>query len=169
MVVLVVYWPNDAIAAETALPKLMFAAAWLHEAKLNVPAVQVAVWLLLWLIDDDAVALVDGGLAVVVDGSLPPVYACAAETALPLLKFTANWLHEKLFDVPAVQVALWVFDWLIEDVALALVLGLDVDVDACANAAFDVVATTRNPAAITAATIVNNFVVLMILYHVPYY
>jgi hypothetical protein len=49
------------------------------------------------------------------------------------------------------------------------VLGLDVDVDACANAAFDVVATTRNPAAITAATIVNNFVVLMILYHVPYY
>jgi hypothetical protein len=44
------------------------------------------------------------------------------------------------------------------------VLGPDDDV--CANAAFDVVATTRNPAAITAATIVNNFVVLMILYHV---
>ena len=81
----------------------MFAAAWLHEAKLNVPAVQVAVWLLLWLIDDDAVALVVGLFVVVVDdGSL----ACAAETALPLLKFTANWLHEKLFDVPAVQVAL---------------------------------------------------------------
>ena len=57
---------------------------------------------MLWLIDEDAVALVDGD----VDGSLPPVYACAAETALPLLKFTANWLHEKLFDVPAVQVAL---------------------------------------------------------------
>ena len=37
---------------------------------------------------------------------------------------------------------------------------------ACAKAAFDVVARTRNPAAITAATIVNNFVVLMILYHV---
>ena len=53
------------------------------------------------------------------------------------------------------------FDWLIEDAALALVV--------CANAAFDVVATTRNPAAMTAATIVNNFVVLMILYHVPYY
>jgi hypothetical protein len=48
-------------------------------------------------------------------------------------------------------------------VALALVLGLVV-VDVCANAAFDVVARTRNPAAITAATIVNNFVVLMILY-----
>jgi hypothetical protein len=32
----------------------------------------------------------------------------------------------------------------------------------CAKAAFDVVARTRNPAAITAATIVNNFVVLMI-------
>jgi hypothetical protein len=44
-------------------------------------------------------------------------------------------------------------------VALALVLGPD---DVCANAAFDVVARTRNPAAITAATIVNNFVVLMI-------
>jgi hypothetical protein len=42
-------------------------------------------------------------------------------------------------------------------VALALVLGL-----VCAKAAFDVVARTRNPAAIIAATIVNNFVVLMI-------
>ena len=48
--------------------------------------------------------------------------------------------------------------------ALALVLGLVV-VDVCAKAAFDVVARTRNPAAITAATMVNNFVVvLMILY-----
>jgi hypothetical protein len=164
MVVFVVYWPNDAIAAETALPKLTFAASWLHEKLFDVPAVQVAFWSLVWLIDEDAVALVDGGFEV---GSVPrpPVYACAAETALPLLKFIANWLHDAVFDVPAVQVALWVFDWLIEDVALALVLGLDVDV--CANAAFDVVATTRNPAAITAATIVNNFVVLMILYHVP--
>jgi hypothetical protein len=88
----------------------MFAAAWLHETKLNVPAVQVAVWLLLWLIDEDAVALVDGwfdGSATEVPvGSSLPVEACAAETALPLLKFTANWLHEKLFDLPAVQVAL---------------------------------------------------------------
>jgi hypothetical protein len=100
---LVVYGPDDAIAADTALPKLMLKAAWLHEWLLYVPAVQVAVWLLLWLIDEDAVALVDGGFVV---GSLPPVYACAAETALPLLKFIANWLHEKLFDVPAVQVAL---------------------------------------------------------------
>jgi hypothetical protein len=144
----------------------MFAAAWLHETKLNVPAVQLAVWLLLWLIEEDAVALVDGwfdGSATEVPvGSSLPVEACAAETALPLLKFTANWLHEKLFDVPAVQVALWVFDWLIEDVALALVLGPDVVDDACAKAAFEVVARTRNPAAITAATIVNNFVVLMI-------
>jgi hypothetical protein len=39
-------------------------------------------------------------------------------------------------------------------VALALVLGLVVDV--CAKAAFDVVARTRNPAAITAAIMVNN-------------
>jgi hypothetical protein len=39
-------------------------------------------------------------------------------------------------------------------VALALVV--------CANAAFDVVARTRNPAAITAATMVNILVVLMI-------
>jgi hypothetical protein len=36
-------------------------------------------------------------------------------------------------------------------VALALVLGL-----VCAKAAFDIVARTRNPAAITAATVVNN-------------
>jgi hypothetical protein len=50
-------------------------------------------------------------------------------------------------------------------VALALVLGPDEDV--CAKAAFDVVARTRNPAAITAATMVNNFVVLTFLYHVP--
>jgi hypothetical protein len=46
------------------------------------------------------------------------------------------------------------------------VLGPDVVDDACAKAAFDVVARTRNPAAITAATIVNNFV-LMFLNHVP--
>jgi hypothetical protein len=32
-----------------------------------------------------------------------------------------------------------------------------------AKAAFDVVARTRNPAAITAATIVKNFVVLIVL------
>jgi hypothetical protein len=48
------------------------------------------------------------------------------------------------------------------------VLGPDVVVDVCAKAAFDVVARTRNPAAITAATMVNNFVVLMILYHVSF-
>ena len=93
-----IYGPLNALANETALPKLMFAASWLHEAKLNVPAVQLAVWLLLWLIDEDEVALV------LELGSDDP--ACAAETALPLLKFTANWLHEKLFDVPALQVAL---------------------------------------------------------------
>jgi hypothetical protein len=104
---LFVYGPDDAIAAETALPKLTFAASWLHEAKLNVPAVQVAVWLLLWLIDEDAVALVDGGCEPTSHvGSVPPDDADAAETALPLLKFIAAWLHEKLFDVPAVQVAL---------------------------------------------------------------
>ena len=63
--------------------------------------------MLLWLIEEDAVALVDGGCEPMSHvGSVPPDDACAAETALPLLKFTANWLHEKLFDVPAVQVAL---------------------------------------------------------------
>jgi hypothetical protein len=77
---------------------LTFAASWLHEAKLNVPAVQLAVWLLLWLIDEDEVALV---LELGSDDA-----ASAAETALPLLKFIAAWLHEKLFDVPALQVAL---------------------------------------------------------------
>ena len=53
---------------------------------------------MLWLIDEDDVALV------LEFGSEDP--ASAAETALPLLKFIAAWLHEKLFDVPAVQVAL---------------------------------------------------------------
>ena len=67
-----------------------------------------------------------------------------------VLKFTANWLHEPVFNVTAGQVALWVFDWLIDVVALALVLGPDDDDDdVCANAAFDVVARSRNPAAIT--------------------
>ena len=83
--------------------------------------------------------------------------AIAVETALPLLKFTANWLHEAKLNVPAVQVAVWLLLWLIEDVALALVLGL-----VCAKAAFDVVARTKN-AAITADIMVNNFVVLMFL------
>jgi hypothetical protein len=54
---LFIYGPLNALANESALPKLMFAASWLHEAKLNVPAVQLAVWLLLWLIDEDEVAL----------------------------------------------------------------------------------------------------------------
>ena len=54
-------------------------------------------------------------------------------------------------------------DWPIEDAALALVLGPDVDV--CAKAPFDVVAArTRNPAAIIAATMLNNFVVLIFCY-----
>ena len=44
---------------------------------------------------------------------------------------------------------------LIEDVDVALVLGL-----VCAKVAFDVVARTRNPAAIRVATTVKNFVVL---------
>ena len=50
--------------------------------------------------DEDDVALV------LELGSEDP--ASAAETALPLLKFIAAWLHEKLYiyEVPAVQVAL---------------------------------------------------------------
>ena len=102
MIVLVVYGPpNCAIAVETELPKLTFAASWLHEAKLYVPAVQVPVWLLLWLIDELAVAP-----SFTSTPGIGSDAACAADTALPLLKFTAAWLHEKLFDVPAVQVAL---------------------------------------------------------------
>jgi hypothetical protein len=34
--------PDDANAAETASPKLMFAASWLHDFSFEVPAVQVA-------------------------------------------------------------------------------------------------------------------------------
>ena len=89
---MVVYGPpDDAIAAEPALPKLMFVAAWLHDKALNVPAVQVAVWLLLWLINEDAVALVDGELVLVEVESDP---APAAEITSPALKFLASWLHE---------------------------------------------------------------------------
>jgi len=72
----------------------------LHDAKLYVPAIQVAVWLLLWLIDELAVAEVVSGTP----GTGSPT-ACAADTALPLLKFKASWLHDAVFDVPAVQVA----------------------------------------------------------------
>jgi hypothetical protein len=52
-----------------------------------------------------------------------PYPAPAAETAVPLLKFIPNWSPEKLFDVPAVQVAVCLLSWVIDDVALALVLG----------------------------------------------
>jgi hypothetical protein len=50
-----------------------------------------------------------------------------------------------------------------DDVALALVPVLPV-LGSVAKAAFVAVARTRNPAAITAATIINNFVVLMFYY-----
>jgi hypothetical protein len=114
LVGLVVYGPNDASAAETALPLLKFEAAWLHEKLFDVPAVQVAVWLLLWLIEADAIELVDGWfdecgdtIEVVVGSAAPPdENDSAAETALPLLKFEAAWLHEAPLNVPAVQVAL---------------------------------------------------------------
>ena len=39
------------------------------------------------------------------------------------MKFTPNWLPEKLFDVPAVTVDVQVFAWLIDDDAVALVAG----------------------------------------------
>jgi hypothetical protein len=38
------------------------------------------------------------------------------------LKFTANWLHEKLFDVQAVTVDVWVFAWLLMKMRLHLLL-----------------------------------------------
>jgi hypothetical protein len=73
--------------AETVLPKLIFAAAWLHEILFDVPAVQVAFWILLCIIDEDAVALVDGWL-VPTSAVLGPVDdADAAETALPPFRF----------------------------------------------------------------------------------
>ena len=43
---------------------MTLAAAWLDDTKSKVPAVQVAFWLLVWLIEEDAVALVDGGFEV---------------------------------------------------------------------------------------------------------
>jgi hypothetical protein len=71
-----------------------------------------------------------------------------------------------VFDVPTTlhccTVDVCVFDWLTEDVALELVV--------CANAAFDVVARTRNPATIMGVTMISNLVVLMLLLRtfIPY-
>jgi hypothetical protein len=56
---------------------------------------------LLWLIDELDVEETPGG-----NPGTGSDVACAAETALPLLKFIANWLHEKALYVPAVHVAL---------------------------------------------------------------
>jgi hypothetical protein len=89
----------------------------LHERLFDVPAVQVAVWILLWLIDELAVAE-----SLVSMSGIGSDVADAADTALPVFQFIASWLHEPVFDVPAVQVAFWVFDWLIVDVDVALVL-----------------------------------------------
>jgi hypothetical protein len=84
-------------------------------------------------------------------------------------------LHERVFVVPAVQVAVCLLSWVIDDVALALVLSDGLGPRPgngngnVAKGAFDVVARTRNPAAITAATVVNNFVVLMFVLVDSYY
>jgi hypothetical protein len=79
---------------------LKFTPNWLPEKLFDVPAVTVDVWVFAWPIDEDAVALVDGGFAgdgdtteLVVAGSFPDD-ADATETELPVLKFTLNWLHE---------------------------------------------------------------------------
>src|SRR5918911_1307356 len=85
----------------------------------------------------------------------------AAETELPKLVFAAAWLHDKLVVVPDKQNAFWLFSWAINDAALVPPLLLF----AIAKAPFDVVvASTRSPAAIVAASIGSNFVVLIFCY-----
>jgi hypothetical protein len=118
------------------------------------------VWVLLWLIDEAVLAIIDETAFVIEVASWSPIDVdCVAETASSLLEFICTWLHWPVFDVPTTlhccSVDVWVFDWLIDDVAIALVV--------CANAAFDVVATTKNPAAIIVVTMISNFVVLILL------
>src|ERR671932_2170392 len=107
-------------AAETELPKLVFAAAWLHEVSVEVPDIQAADCLFAWNIPENALEP---------DGSEP-----AAETELPKLVFAAAWLHDKLVVVPDKQNAFWLFSWAMTDAALV-----------CATAVLDVAATTRSP------------------------
>ena len=126
----------------------MFVAAWLHEPVVVVPDTQVAFWIFDWNIPENALVPVGSLVELVVFGSLPP--PDATETALPKLVFEAAWLHERLVEVPDTQVAVCLFNWAMTDAALV-----------CATAALDVVASTKSPAAITDATIGNNFVVLM--------
>ena len=76
-------------AVETELPKLVFAAAWLHEVSVVVPDIQAADCLFVWNIPENALEP---------DGSDP-----ATETALPKLVFAAAWLHDKLVVVPDKQ------------------------------------------------------------------
>ena len=85
----------------------------------------------------------------------------AADTALPKFVFAAAWLHDRLVVVPDKQNAFWLFSWAMTDAALVPPLLLF----AIAKAPFDVVvASTRSPAAIVAASIGSNFVVLMFCY-----
>src|SRR5918911_3122438 len=106
-------------AAETELPKLVFAAAWLHEVSVGVPDIQAADCLFAWNIPENALEP---------DGSDP-----ATETALPKLVFAAAWLHDKLVVVPDKQALDCLFSWAMIDAALV-----------CATAALDVAARTRS-------------------------
>ena len=139
-------------AAETELPKLVFAAAWLHERSVVVPDTQVAVCLFVWNIPENALVPVGSLVELVVFGSLPP--PDATETALPKLVFEAAWLHDKLVVVPDKQNAFWLFSWAMIDCA-----------PVCAMAAFEVVAArTRSPVAIIVATMVNTLFVPIFCY-----
>ena len=125
------------------------------------------VWVLLWLIDEAVFSSIDEtSFMILVASWSPKDVDCVAEpTTSLLLEFTCTWLHWPVFDIPITlhccTVDVWVFDWLIEDVTLALVV--------CANAAFDV-ARTSNPAAIMGVTMISNLVVLMLLLRtfIPY-
>jgi hypothetical protein len=138
--------PYQNPAAESAVPLLKLEAAWLPEPVVDPPdSVNALCWFAWPMADNPAEPF----------GS-----AAAAETALPRLVFEEAWLHEVLVVVPDKQAPACLFSWAMIDAAL--VPGL-VDVDVCATAAFDVVvARTRRPAAIVAARIGSNFVVVIL-------
>jgi hypothetical protein len=122
-------------APETAVLLLKFDAARLHEPVVAPPdSVNASCWF--------ACPMSDCAL----EPDDPPV---AAETAFPKLTFEAARLHDKLVVVPDIQPAACLFSWPMIDSALF-----------CATAAFDVVAMTRNPAAMVPATIGRKFVLI---------
>jgi hypothetical protein len=146
--------PNCVLAEETALPVLVFEAAWLQELVFDTPAKQNPFWWLAWPIDEEA--------------EVPPPFGSeplnAAETELAKLVFEAAWLQELVFDVPAIQNDFWSLTCPMNDDA-EVPLPVGVPLIDNAKTGFDVVvARTSSPEAIIDAIIGSNFLVLIFCY-----